>query len=89
MRSLLRVRQELDKLLSHQASKIPDSAKQRAFLRAHYEEVLQGLSVRLLPAHFTPSLLSNGILCGQAGMSSHSRTQAEVAHYRELARKAA
>ncbi|BGP28658.1 Vacuolar protein sorting-associated protein 52 [Rhodotorula toruloides] len=65
--SLLRVRQELDKLLSHQASKMPDAAKQRAFLRAHYEEVLQGLS---------------------AGMSSHSRTQAEVAHYRELARKA-
>ncbi|BGP04589.1 Vacuolar protein sorting-associated protein 52 [Rhodotorula toruloides] len=65
--SLLRVRQELDKLLSHQASKMPDPVKQRAFLRAHYEEVLQGLS---------------------AGMSSHSRTQAEVAHYRELARKA-
>ncbi|GEM06179.1 vacuolar sorting protein, Vps52/Sac2 family protein [Rhodotorula toruloides] len=66
--SLLRVRQELDKLLSHQASKIPDPAKQRVFLRKLYEEVLQGLS---------------------AGMSSHSRTQAEVAHYRELARKAA
>ncbi|GAA6004369.1 hypothetical protein JCM10207_000689 [Rhodosporidiobolus poonsookiae] len=66
--SLLRIRQELDKLLAHQAAKIKDPTSQRAFLRAHYDELLQALS---------------------AGMSRHPRSQAEVAHYRELARKAA
>ncbi|GJN91546.1 hypothetical protein Rhopal_004569-T1 [Rhodotorula paludigena] len=64
--SLLRLRQELDKLLTFQASKIATPDKQRAFLATHYEELLQGLS---------------------AGLSSHARTQAEVAHYREAARK--
>ncbi|GAA5971384.1 hypothetical protein JCM21900_004314 [Sporobolomyces salmonicolor] len=65
--SMLRLRQELDKLLVHQAGKIPDPAQQRAFLKAHYDELLVGLS---------------------AGLSRHSsRSQAEVAHYRELARK--
>lgn len=43
--SLLRLRQELDKLLAYQASKIPDAGKQRAFLQTHYEELLAGLSV--------------------------------------------
>lgn len=43
--SLLRLRQELDKLLLYQSSKIPDQAKQRAFLQTHYEELLAGLSV--------------------------------------------
>ncbi|GAA5826897.1 hypothetical protein JCM11251_002147 [Rhodosporidiobolus azoricus] len=65
--SILRVRTELDKLLLYQASKIPSPEKQKAFLRAHYEELLRGLS---------------------AGLSRHPRMQAEVAHYRELARKA-
>ncbi|GAA5917089.1 hypothetical protein JCM6882_009491 [Rhodosporidiobolus microsporus] len=65
--SLLRIRNELDKLLLHQASKISSPDKQRAFLRSHYEELLRGLS---------------------AGLSRHARMQAEVAHYRELARKA-
>ncbi|GAA5865424.1 hypothetical protein JCM8547_001240 [Rhodosporidiobolus lusitaniae] len=66
--SLLRIRQELDKLLLHQASKMSDPQQQKAFLRSHYEGVLAGLS---------------------AGLSRHARSQAEVAHYRELARKAA
>ncbi|GAA5972391.1 hypothetical protein JCM11641_002437 [Rhodosporidiobolus odoratus] len=64
--SLLRIRQELDKLLLHQASKIREEGKQKLFLRSHYEEILQGLSV---------------------GLSRHARSQAEVAHYRELVRK--
>ncbi|GAA6036657.1 hypothetical protein JCM8097_001278 [Rhodosporidiobolus ruineniae] len=66
--SLLRIRGEVDKLIAHQASKISDPAKQKAFLRAHYAELLQGLS---------------------AGLSRHPRSQSEVAHYRELARRAA
>ncbi|BGP36679.1 Vacuolar protein sorting-associated protein 52 [Rhodotorula kratochvilovae] len=66
--ALLRLRQELDKLLAHQAGKIPSPEQQRAFLRAQYEELLQGLS---------------------AGLASHARIQAEVAHYREAARKVA
>lgn len=65
--SLLRIRQEVDKLLAFQASKQADPAKRRAFMVAHCQELLQDLS---------------------AGQSSHPRTQAEVAHYRELARKA-
>ncbi|ORY80211.1 Sac2 family-domain-containing protein [Leucosporidium creatinivorum] len=65
--SLLRLRQELDKLLAYQASKIPDEGKQRAFLQTHYEELLAGLS---------------------EGLSSHTRSQAEVAHFREMGRKA-
>ncbi|GAA5980753.1 hypothetical protein JCM10908_001765 [Rhodotorula pacifica] len=65
--SLLRIRQEVDKLLAFQASKQSDPAKRRAFMVAHCEELLHDLS---------------------AGMSSHPRTQAEIAHYRELARKA-
>lgn len=46
LHSLLRLRQELDKLLTFQASKISTPDKQRAFLVTHYEELLQGLSVR-------------------------------------------
>ncbi|KAL8281183.1 hypothetical protein RQP46_006541 [Phenoliferia psychrophenolica] len=46
--SVLRIRQELDRLLVTQASKIPDTQKQRAFLATHYDELLQGLSVRPL-----------------------------------------
>lgn len=46
--SLLRLRQELDKLLAYQAGKIPDQGKQRAFLQTHYEELLAGLSVSRL-----------------------------------------
>ncbi|GAA5932560.1 hypothetical protein JCM3775_005959 [Rhodotorula graminis] len=65
--ALLRLRQELDKLIAFQASKIPDPVKAQAFLRAQCDELLQGLS---------------------AGLPSHARTQAEVAHWREAARKA-
>ncbi|GAA5861461.1 hypothetical protein JCM3774_000254 [Rhodotorula dairenensis] len=65
--SLLRIRQEVDKLLAFQASKQADPAKRRAFMVAHCEELLHDLS---------------------AGLSSHPRAQAEVAHYRELARRA-
>ncbi|TKA55335.1 hypothetical protein B0A53_02259 [Rhodotorula sp. CCFEE 5036] len=65
--SLLRIRQEVDKLLAFQASKQADPAKRRAFMVAHCQELLHDLS---------------------AGHSSHPRTQAEVAHYRELARRA-
>ncbi|GAA5833953.1 hypothetical protein JCM9279_004171 [Rhodotorula babjevae] len=65
--ALLRLRQELDKLIAFQASKIPDPSKAQAFLRAQCDELLQGLS---------------------AGLPSHGRTQAEVAHWREAARKA-
>ncbi|TNY20627.1 Sac2 family-domain-containing protein [Rhodotorula diobovata] len=65
--ALLRLRQELDKLVVFQAAKIPDRAKASAFLRAQCDELLQGLS---------------------AGLPSHARTQAEVAHWREVARKA-
>ncbi|KWU46667.1 Vps52-domain-containing protein [Rhodotorula sp. JG-1b] len=65
--SLLRIRQEVDKLLAFQASKQADPAKRRTFMVAHCQELLHDLS---------------------AGHSSHPRTQAEVAHYRELARKA-
>ncbi|GAA5823300.1 hypothetical protein JCM3770_002190 [Rhodotorula araucariae] len=66
--ALLRLRQELDKLLAHQAGRIPDPDKQRAFLRAQYGQLLQGLSA-------------------SAATASHARIQAEVAHYREAARK--
>ncbi|KAM0754633.1 hypothetical protein T439DRAFT_321664 [Meredithblackwellia eburnea MCA 4105] len=64
--SILRLRQELDRLLLNQASRISDPLKQKAFLATHYEELLQGLS---------------------AGLSTHPRSQTELAHYRELARK--
>ncbi|GAA6058538.1 hypothetical protein JCM10212_006977 [Sporobolomyces blumeae] len=43
----LRLRQELDRLLVFQASRIPDSAKQTAFLRAGYQELVSGLSTGL------------------------------------------
>ncbi|GAA5993730.1 hypothetical protein JCM5350_004808 [Sporobolomyces pararoseus] len=42
---LLRLRTELDRLLVHQSQKIPDPAKQRAFLRAGYQELVTGLSM--------------------------------------------
>ena len=42
---LLRLRNEVDKLLTYQASKIADPEKQRAFLATHYEELLRALSV--------------------------------------------
>ncbi|KAK4704423.1 vacuolar protein sorting-associated protein 52, partial [Phenoliferia sp. Uapishka_3] len=42
--SLLRLRNEVDRLLVTQAAKIPDRQKQQAFLSTHYEELLQGLS---------------------------------------------
>ncbi|GAA5870235.1 hypothetical protein JCM16303_001936 [Sporobolomyces ruberrimus] len=42
---LLRLRTELDKLLVHQSTKIQDSVKQKAFLRAGYQELVQGLSM--------------------------------------------
>jgi len=45
VRRLLRLRNEVDKLLTYQASKITDPENQRAFLAAHYEELLQALSV--------------------------------------------
>lgn len=64
--SVLRLRHELDKLLITQASKITDPSKQKQFLNAHYQELLQALS---------------------AGLSTHARSQTEVAHYRELVRK--
>lgn len=44
---LLRLRQEIDKLLAHQASKQSDPAKRRAFMVAHCEEILHDLSVSL------------------------------------------
>ncbi|GAA6023605.1 hypothetical protein JCM11491_006052 [Sporobolomyces phaffii] len=45
---LLRLRTELDRLLVYQSRKIVgDDAKQRAFLRAGYQELLQGLSMGL------------------------------------------
>ncbi|GAA5922647.1 Vps52p [Sporobolomyces koalae] len=39
-----RMRTELDKLLEFQSSHIPDPVKQKAFLRAGYQELIQGLS---------------------------------------------
>lgn len=89
--SLLRLRQELDKLLAYQAGKIPDQGKQRAFLQTHYEELLAGLSVSLLssgavlPRSLAHSRARDGV---QEGLSSHSRSQAEVSHFREMGRQA-
>lgn len=42
---LVRLRNEIDKLLVYQAGKIADQDKQKAFLATHYEEILQALSV--------------------------------------------
>lgn len=49
--SLLRLRQELDTLLVYQSDKMPDLNKRRAFLSTHYEELLNGLSVRPLSSY--------------------------------------
>lgn len=78
---MLRLRQELDKLLTYQASKMSDPAKGKAFLLMYYEELLQGLSVR---PHF-PAALMRLLQAGSA--SSHSRSQTEAAYWRELLRK--
>lgn len=61
--SLLRIRQEVDKLLAFQASKQADPAKRRAFMVAHCQELLHDLSV-------SPSLA----LVGQSAISLRSRS---------------
>lgn len=48
-RRLLRLRNEVDKLLTYQAGKMADPDKQRAFLATHYEEILRALSVSHSP----------------------------------------
>ncbi|SCZ90581.1 BZ3500_MvSof-1268-A1-R1_Chr1-3g02079 [Microbotryum saponariae] len=64
---LIKLRNEVDKLLVHQADKIQDPDKRGLFLKAHYQEI--------------GAILSGG------SNTSHSKSQSEVAHYRELARK--
>lgn len=45
--SLLRLRHEVDKLLTYQAGKVTEPDKQRAFLATHYEQVLRSLGAGL------------------------------------------
>lgn len=80
----MRLRHELDNLFTNQAEKMADPAKHSAFLSTHYEEMLQGLSVSF-PALVV--LNSQLMRAPQAGLSRHPRSQSEVAHWRELARR--
>ena len=82
--SLLRLRQEVSKLITTHIDKITDAVKKAMTQSLLYEALLQGLSVSRVVMIFFASVSKTLLTLSQKGSSpSHPKAQSEIAYWRE------